>query len=285
MKNLTYLLLIVTSCLFISCDKVIDFDLNDQENSRLVVEGNITNQTKIHTVKLTRTSSYYEDQAAPKETGAIVTIFDGTSTHILTENNSSPGVYETSPTYKGVIGKTYTLNITTANNDNYTASSTLTSVAPIDSVHIDLQKGFKSEEPEDFVLAIKHFGPEPATIGNNYMWLVTLNNVNITETVSDIMFVTDEFVNGNYISGFNIHEIIVQEVPVVDTLRFNVEIHSISREYHDFLLAIILETEYNGGLFSGPPANIPSNISNRALGFFRASAVYSKYIEIENPTL
>lgn len=285
MKNLTYILLIVTSCLFISCDKVIDFDLNDQENSRLVVEGNITDQTKIHTVKLTRTSSYYEDQAAPKETGAIVTIFDGTSTHILTENNSSPGVYETSPTYKGVIGKTYTLNITTANNDNYTASSTLTSVAPIDSVHIDLQKGFKSEEPEDYVLAIKHFGPEPATIGNNYMWFVTLNNINITETVSDIMFVTDEFVNGNYISGFNIHEIIVEEVPVVDTLRFNVEIHSISREYHDFLLAIVLETEYNGGLFSGPPANIPSNISNGALGFFRASAVYSKYIEIENPTL
>jgi hypothetical protein len=286
MKYSNYILLILITVILSACSEVIDFDLNDQENSRLVVEGNITDQTKEHTVKLTRTSSYYENEPAPKETGANVTISDGVSLHTLTE--TSPGIYQTASNYKGEIGKTYTLDITTTNNDFYTASSTLTSVSHIDTILVDLQEGMKGgggdeDEDSEFVLALKHYGPEPATTGNNYMWLVTLNDINKTETVTDITFVTDEFVNGNYIADFNIHEIDVEEVPLVDTLRLNVELHSISREYHDFLLAIFLETEYNGTLFSGPPANIPSNISNGALGFFRASAVYSKYIEIENP--
>ncbi|MCB0402387.1 MAG: DUF4249 domain-containing protein [Flavobacteriales bacterium] len=273
MRNRPYILFLLSTMILVSCQKKIDFELNDQENSRLVVEGSITDQAKAHTIELTRTTSYYENQPAPREEGATVTITDGITTHTLTE--TSPGVYQTSASYAGVIGRTYTLNITTADNQFYTAESTLESVAPIDTVLLDVGLNFEDED----VLILSHYGPEPAGVGNNYMWLVNINGIDYTEDVNDIMFVTDEFVDGNYIAGFEFQEILLSDLPQADTLKIAIEMHSISRSYYDFLLAIALETQYNGDLFSGPPANIPSNVSNGALGFFRASAVSSMYIE------
>jgi hypothetical protein len=274
MKTIKNILLIAFILTLFSCEKTIDFDLNNEENSRLVVEADLTDQVKAHRVKLTRTSSYYENQSAPVETGATVTISDGTTVQLLTE--VTPGIYETPSTYAGIIGNTYTLTINTSNNQNYTASSYLASVAPIDTILFDLGKDFEDND----VLILQHFGPEPLGVGNNYMWLVNINGIDFTGKVGDLTFVTDEFVDGNYIAGFEFQEIKLEDLPVVDTMKVTVEMHSISRPYYDFLLAVLLETEYNGGLFSGPPANIPSNISNGALGFFRASAVSSKYIEL-----
>ena len=286
MKKLTYIIAVLSIFTFYSCEEKIDFDLNNQENSRLVVEGSITDQAKAHVVKLTRTTSYYENQPAPKETGATVTISDGTSTHTLTE--TSAGVYETAPTYKGEIGKSYTLEITTKDNDSYSATSTIYSVAPIDTIGAIYEEGY--HEGGAYYhggYTLMHFGPEPAGIGNNYMWLVDLNGKSLTKNVSEITFVTDEFVDGNYINGFEFHFIDELDADSIlaleDTLKLTVEMHSISRGYYEFMLAIMLETDWRGGLFDGPPANIPSNISNGALGYFRASAVSSMYQEIHVP--
>jgi len=287
MKILYFTSLTVIILLLLSCEEKIEFDLNDQENSRLVVEGNLTDQTEAHVVKLTRTSSYYENQSAPKETGATVSISDGTTTHQLSE--TAPGIYKTAVNYKGEIGKTYTLNVTTSNSENYSASSTITPVSTIDTILNFVEESVKGQggsgqEFENNVLSFYHYGPEPATLGNNYLWKINLNGSDLTATATDLTFVTDEFVNGNYIDGFFIHQIDeFDPILETDTLNYTVELHSISREYYDFLLAIILETEFSGGLFSGPPANIPSNISNGGLGFFEASAVYSKTIQLENP--
>jgi len=280
MRNYLYAIIGLLIIMFASsCQEKVDFDLNIDENARLVVEGSITDQTKAHEVILTRTSSYYENQAAPKETGATVTIFDGTSYHSLTE--TSAGVYKTSPTYKGEVGKTYTLNITTKNGQNYSSNSKLESVAPIDSVlfYVDIND---AKEESEGSLIFAHFGSEPKGVGNNYMWLVDINDTSFTEDIKDLAFVTDEFVDGNYIAGFEFQQIEFENLPTGDTLKVTVEMHSISRAYYDFSLAILLETQYNGGLFSGPPANIPSNISDGGLGFFRASAVSTAYLEIPN---
>jgi hypothetical protein len=274
MRGLKYILFSFIALLVVSCQKQIDFELNNQENARLVVEGTVTDSAKVHVVELTRTTSYYENQAAPRETGATVTINDGVTIQTLTE--TKPGVYETPASYAGVIGRTYTLSITTDDGENYMATSELEPVAAIDTVLMDVGKDFEDND----VLILQHYGQEPAGLGNNYMWLVDINGIDYTEDVADIMFVTDEFVDGNYIAGFEFQEIPLEDLPVADTMRLTVEMHSISKSYYDFLLAMVLETEYNGGLFSGPPANIPSNISNGALGFFRASAVSTEYVEV-----
>lgn len=272
MRNSIYLLIAATVISFSSCTEKVDFDLNSDENSRLVVEANLSDQPKVHTVKLTRTSSYYESQPAPKEKGAIVTFFDGTSYHSL--NETSPGNYQTASNYKGEIGKNYTLNITTKNGDSYSATSFLASVAAVDSISYDVEIGENDDDEEVPFIYFYHYGKEPAGEGNNYMWLVDINGIDFTNKVVDIPYATDELVDGNYINGLEIYGVSYEKLDTtVNQLNVNIEFHSISRPYYDFLVAMEIETDEPGGLFSAPPANIPSNISNGGLGFFRVSAV------------
>ncbi|MGC9341509.1 MAG: DUF4249 family protein, partial [Bacteroidales bacterium] len=53
-----------------------------------------------------------------------------------------------------------------------------------------------------------------------------------------------------------------------DTVTF--EANSITEEYYNFLVEAQSESFGQNPLFSGPPANISSNVSNGALGFFTA---------------
>jgi hypothetical protein len=55
--------------------------------------------------------------------------------------------------------------------------------------------------------------------------------------------------------------------------------YALSEEAHDYLLAITDQTEYRGGLFDTPPANVPTNIRGGGFGFFITAAV----AEIEIP--
>jgi len=114
------------------------------------------------------------------------------------------------------------------------------------------------------------------------MWLINLNGENISKVVEDIAIATDEFIDGIYFDEVEFRYIDFNDLPDTDTLKFTVELHSISREYFDFLIAIAIESE-ESFLFDGPPANVPSNVNNGALGFFRASAISSFSVEEINP--
>jgi hypothetical protein len=49
--------------------------------------------------------------------------------------------------------------------------------------------------------------------------------------------------------------------------------YSLSQEHYLFLRALLLETEYKGGIFGSVRSNVPTNLSHGALGFFGACAV------------
>ncbi|GAB4252226.1 MAG: hypothetical protein Kow0079_06860 [Vicingaceae bacterium] len=277
---LKYLTSVAVVLSFSSCTEEIDFDLNTKENNRLVVEGKITDQQKAHQIKLTRTTSYYYTESPPLETGAVVTITDGTNTYTL--NETSPGIYETAPTVKGEINKTYTLNITTQNGEEYSATATMFRTAPIDTILVEkvdyvgdrgvLYKGYE----------LQHFGPEPVGVGDYYLWDVYLNGQKLTDTISfsKLTFVSDEFVDGNYIVKFGVYVIDEKYINPGDTVDVTVELRSISKDYYNFLIDIWEETEAQQGLFSGPPANVCTNVTNGGLGFFEASAVTEKKIKV-----
>ena len=129
-KSLFYIALVFL--LTLGCTKEVDIELNNEENSRLVVEGLITTEQTAHKVRLTRTSSYFSNQSPPVETGATVSVSDGTTTFLLSE--TEPGLYVTDSNVAGEIGKTYTLNISTTDGEKYTASCELKQIAHLDSI-------------------------------------------------------------------------------------------------------------------------------------------------------
>lgn len=260
-KVLTYIFI---AGLFASCSEKINFDLNSDENKRLVADAFLTDEGVKQQIQLSRTTSYYYNQPAPPEENATVSITDGIRTINFTE--VSPGIYETPQADSGMVGNTYTLNITTSDNQNYTATSDLKRVADIDSISYDYSTYW-----EEYVLYF--YGKEPAGKGDYYMWQVYIDGQLDNDTLNEVVFSEDDYVDGATIPGLEFYYIPPGKLK--DTSLVTVKMLSISKDYYDYILASLLETEWRGGPFDGPPANIPTNINNGAVGFFNTSAVSS----------
>lgn len=254
--------------LLLSCSEKIDFDLNKEDNIRLVVEAFFTTEAKKHRVILTQTSSYFANQTPKAEEGAKVEITDGTKIIPFTE--IEPGIYETVSIDSGIVGYTYTLNIERSNGEKYTASSTITPVTPVDSVTYDFNPAYG--EKGEYVLYL--WAQESPGEGDFYQWDVYLDSSLHNGSLENMVFSSDDFVDGAYIPGLELYYFAPEDL-TNDTSEVKVDMLSIPRNYYEFLIAASLETVWNGGPFDGPPANIKGNLSNGALGFFLASDVSS----------
>ncbi|MEZ4887579.1 MAG: DUF4249 domain-containing protein [Chitinophagales bacterium] len=256
-----------------SCTEDIQLDLNNQDFQRLVVEGWFTNQAEAQTIELTLTSDYFANQEAPRAIGAKVSITDGTQTFDLTETTA--GIYQTAPTVKGEIGKTYTLQID-YNGEYYEAISTMKRIVEIDSLQYEMDEDLAEDEPEETdIYYLLMYVQEPQGKGDFYMWKTFVNGVDKTDTLKNAAFERDDFVDGNYINGIEMDNVYFA---MGDTVTL--QMRAIPEETLDFFEAVMLETVWRGGPFDGPPANIPSNISNGAIGHFSAASVVEKTITI-----
>jgi hypothetical protein len=247
----------------------------DSSYTRLVVEGYISTDTTQHLVRLTRSGDYFYNKPAQPVSGAIVSISDGDNVEMLTESNEKPGLYMTDPSYYGVSGKTYTLIISQVDIDNngeteeYTASSELRPVGSVDSIQL------KNISGNDFnIYEILVFAWDPP-VKNFYAFRVLRNGNLITDSLHEMIVQDDIFFNGNYAYGIPSQFLDQSDKDEViypgDTITL--EINGITEDYYNFILEAQSEIFYHTPIFSGPPANISSNISNGALGFFTAWSV------------
>jgi hypothetical protein len=253
-----------------ACTVPFDVELNDQDNERLVVEGWVTNQPGKQFVRLTKTTSYFYNQPAPVASGALVAITDGENIWELQETSS--GYYEPVPDFVGEFEKTYTLSID-YNGEQYQASSYLRPVSPIDSLgfeYIDPLEEYGLDETPWYDIRI--WTQELPGLGDHYMWKTYVNGVALRDTLSEISFVDDGIYDGNYVAGVGIDYVDTPSEAVPgDTIHL--EQWNIGVEAYDIFIGILNETDWNGGLFDAPPANVETNINNGALGYFGAAGI------------
>jgi len=276
MKKTGLIIIIAIGIILNGCTERIEIEL-DSTYTRLVVEGHITNETKAHWVRLTKSVDYYSTTPAPTISNALVTINDGFKTDTLVESNNSDsaGYYLTPTNYFGKIDSTYLLKIDIPEEINgekqYTASSKLNPVAPIDSIRIEYFEDWYG------YWEVQLFAWDPAETENYYTFNVYRNDTLLTYPVNEVSITDDSYFNGNYINGAAIYYFVNDEeygeyLYPGDTIT--VHMGGITEEYYNFLYEFQEETsEFRNPLFSGPPANISTNISNGAIGFFAAYSV------------
>lgn len=270
--NRIFLVLIIVFS-FSFCTEKIDVDIDRMEFARLVVDGSLSTDTTIHTIKLTQTADYFENTPAPVVSGAnvFVTADDGETIQFLEEGHT--GKYHSQPDVFGVIGKTYTLHIELAGevggHTNYASlNQEMKPVAALDSVRLkyepDWDQGYWTVE-------VYAWEPESEDF---YRFLAYRNGVLITDTIDEFVVQEDVFFNGNYTNGIQSQFFNTKEeqgnLQLGDTITF--EINGITEEYYHFVLEVQAAMWGSNPMFSGPPANVSSNIDNGALGFF---SVYS----------
>jgi hypothetical protein len=266
---LYFILPAISVFLLPSCEEVMDVSFSGDKTKNLVVEGTITTDTMAHRVILSYSGDYFNTAEQEMAGDAEVTISDGDTTFLLHEETA--GMYFTDTDVYGITGKTYTLNIRLKDSREFTASEYLRPCANIDSVAQSYNYNYLGS---GYGYDVLFYAQEPEPIGDCYLFLLYLDNVLYSDTITEVSFVDDEFVNGNYINDLIVYRI--NEVDIPDSVHVTLEIYSLTRQYYDFMYAVMLETVWKGSPWDGPPADLPGNISNGGLGYFRASDIKRK---------
>lgn len=288
MKTIKFILYtFIFLCMFSCGEEEISINL-DSEDPRLVVEGYVTTDNSPFYVVLTLSSEYFSNEEAPSVSGANVTINDGTTTYQLYETSS--GLYQTQTSQKGEIGKNYELSITGLDIDNdgttedYTAESYLYPENSLDSTALE----FYSINGTDY-WKVRIWAVDDANIDNYYLFKTYTPSYNITPNIADMGYAEDTYFNGNNVVGTDViwfvensddEDEIEYVLNLGDTII--VEMDGITEEYYNYINAVAEETSANVPIFSGPSANVPSNISNNALGFFTAYSISRDTILVDD---
>ncbi len=272
--NNIYILLFTGFSLYsiTSCTEPIDIEL-DSSFDRLTVYGEISTDTTTHTIRLTRSADYFYNKPAEGLSGAFVKISDGISETALTENTQIPGNYDTPENFYGLPGKTYTLVIQNVdiNKDGraetYSAISYLPFLNEPDSVKVKY-----ANYPFFTGIEVLLYALDPAGSKDFYAFKVSRNGVLQTDSLPEIIVQSDLLFNGNYTNGVSVYFLDDskpgEKTEAGDTITF--EMYGINEEYYNFIIEAQTELFGSNPLFSGPPANILTNINNGAVGFFTA---------------
>lgn len=262
MKNIKYILLILTVFLFAACEEVVDVDLNTGP-PRLVVDASINwvkgtdgSQQKI---KLTMSGSYYEN-TVPVVSGATVFITNSTNTVFDFIETPGTGIYECT-NFVPLIGETYTLTVQ-HNAETYTATETLYATPNIDEYTQTNDGGFTGDNIE-----IEYFFQDSPNEKNFYMARIDTNIYPFPHYGA----LKDEFEQGNQMS------LIVSDEDLKAGDFVGIKFYGISERYYNYMSILISVTEggTGSGPFQTPPVNARGNIVNQtnennfAMGYFR----------------
>jgi hypothetical protein len=257
----------------------------DSTYTRLVVDGSMTSDTGKHYVRLTKSGDALNQNPVIPVTGAIVNISDGDSVFHLKPVINVNGLYVTDSTVFGILGKTYTLNITNVDiNDDgvleeYSAKSVLKFENPIDSIHIKYQV-FNSHAKRWIInMTAKDNGG-----GRNfYLMKVYKNDTLLTDSIQEYINIADNSgFEGRYYYNFPVYFLSGQKKDEIIHKgdKITLEMDGITQEYYRFIMDYILEYYPKIPIFSGPSANISTNIEpkDKAIGFFTAYSIQRKTV-------
>ena len=259
LRQIKYLLVFI---IIVSCEAEREWDLQTGSLPAIVVDGILTNEKKVHEIRLTRPVTEMNQTPTPVS-GAVVAVFDGSKVYILKEDPVNAGIYKTIPEFRALYGKQYMLYIRFQDQE-YTAKASMKPVVPPQPMIIsNVGDLFKIEFRES---------DEPSMVEVYLDWshLSGYKDKPEDETYAKLIF-------------YSLNSIDVNEIfkPGKETVLFPVgtkilrKKYSLSDDHQKFLRTMLSEIEWNGGVFDVLPGNVYTNLSDGAVGFFAVSSVVS----------
>lgn len=279
-REAVYLMIVFLQVLTVSCEKEVVLDLSDRQGLYLVVEANIDDVSSNQWIRLSRSSSYYEVSAGKPVSDAKVTITRDESDHVFNESHvdSLAGYYINSTLANKLRYGTYRLTVEHEGR-TYSAESEYKPVPDIDSVTIDLNffssSGLTSDTLYDINIHFRNLKGEVSY----YLVDLYINRKLQTGKPSQKTVFSDQDLE-DYVS-YSVKTISQDDFDDGDML--GLALRSISREMYEFYQVFFFQTDLSGNPFAGaPPANIPTNLSEGAIGFFQVSSVTSAMKEFRS---
>lgn len=264
MKKYTLILVLFLTFGLVSCEEVIDVDL-DTAAPRLVIDASLKwekgTDGSTQKIKLTTTTGYF-DQTIPAVSNATVFVTNSSEQQFdFMEMLPGSGDYICT-NFIPTLNENYTLTVI-VNGNTYTATEKLMPVPEIDKIEQKDDGGFGGGNIE-----IKFFYTDNGTTSDFYLSRAQLSRYSIPQYgVSN-----DKFYQGNQISDIYSNE----DIESGDTIDYTLS--GISEGYFNYMQVLLsIAGNAGGGPFQSPPATVRGNIlnttdiNNYALGFFSVS--------------
>lgn len=272
------LLLFCLPFLMISCTDEIDLDLDQKDRPSVVVEGFLTDSNEApQWLRLTYTTGYYEKGKVPPVNGANVTVEGGGQRFTFQQNGHPDSVsyYMAPSAFDLEMGKEYRLEVN-HKDSTYRSKSRVRPVPAIDSIHLRLdpfESAGSSGEIEDTTFQVVAHFEDPPGRRDHYLFNLYINGELHSDEANEKTVVDDGGFDGEVVLA--VQTVQKSDFDVGD--RLTLTMRSVSGECDEFYDIFSDQTELSGNPFAAaPPANIPTNISGSALGFFQVSSVSSR---------
>lgn len=265
-----YILFFIHLIIFSSCEKVVTVDLNTA-TPQMVIEGTVSDQSGPNTVKISKTTSYFDPSIDITHiSNALVIITDDHGT-IDTLKEISKGSYSSS-LLQGMQSRTYSLKVVTEGKE-YRAMTYMPPKILIDSMYSTIlmrggQRGYYL-----YVLF-----KDPPETRNYYRLNFTVSTSLPIDSLNQRSYrlYTDKFTNGLE-ESYRIR--IGRNVNPGDTVK--VQLYSIDKQTYDYYNTMNDVLSAARSPVSLAPANPNTNLNNGALGFFAAYSVDTKYFILQ----
>lgn len=279
----------------------------DEEQNLIVVEGLITDQPEIYTIKLSWSIPIGSKLAAKPLKGCNVTVNDNLGNIYQFTESSTAGTYiSNKATFQGVVGRKYTLHVNTNNATatHYSYESMqveMKAVPPIDSLFYEKviikEKTEFSGPQEGCQVYLNTFDPEGDCRFYRWDYIETWKFMLPYYVTNQVCWITNNSTNINIKNTSVLAEDRVTRLPVrfisneTDRLSYRYSIlvnqYSLSEDEFTYWEKMLNISQDVGSLYDITPSTVTGNIfcvedpGEQVLGYFSVSAITSERIYID----
>jgi hypothetical protein len=257
-----------------SCEEQTDWQLQPGNLDFVVVDGIITDEMRYQTIQISKPVSEINEPAQPVSNATVLVSTDQ-NIYTFHEQQEHKGMYISDEAFSGINEKTYSLNITIGSN-LYSAKAILKPAENTPFIGYEKNSG-----DENFHLSPIPFPYNP-DLSAMYEILLDWSAAPGYENISPELCKARLYYY--VLQTLDVSEVFapgMEKISFPAGTIFTQKRYSLTEQHAAFIRALLLETTWQGGFFNTATANIPTNLSSGAIGFFGACGVIEK-VEVVN---
>lgn len=249
-------------CCATSCEEVTEWDLPVSTDNQLVIEAIITNEAIRQEIRLTLSQSNISDDPIGIA-DAIVQVTSDHEIHDFILADPARGIYKTNSPFAASKDVIYHLHVRWKAID-YLASSQLSFVSTVEDLNF-------TEVGQDSLM-LEEIGSIYHPLEQS-MYKVDISWEHLIPAAASraqMLFYTFNTIDGSQLLRPEKEKVFFPKGSIVSVRKFG-----LNADFASYLRSLVLEAEWQGGVFDEASGSLVSNISNQAHGFFSVAAVES----------
>ncbi len=265
-----YLLLtVLLSINFTSCEIENEWEPFPSAAQTVVVDGILTDSNMRQTIHLCRPISQLNEKAEAIS-GAQVQVSNAEKVYNFTESPAGSGVYISDTAFAGDTQYEYSF-LATVEGKAYTAKAQMKPSVDFEKAKYNYVAGKKLFRINWIANPYEETNPAMYEILLDWSAVEGYQNLSYEKTHARVYYYSLQTIDVSELLAPTIESIFFPAGTIIVEKKY-----SLTTEHAAFIRGLLLETNWQGGLFNTTSSQVPSNISNGGLGYFAACSVLQK---------